>query len=92
MMYMMMKSIHISLCSFSPLLLFECMHYSRSSFVVLVLVVFYIHFLLLRHRRVNALPVLPEPPRRPALHSLLLYACDTAVLNLTRSTRLVQSR
>ena len=60
--------------------------------VFLVLVVFYINFLLLRYRRVNALPVLPEPPRRLALHSLLPYACDTAVLNLTRSTRLVQSR
>ena len=39
MMYMMMKSIYISLCSFSPLLLFEYMHYSRSSFVVVVVVV-----------------------------------------------------
>ena len=37
-MYMMMKSIYISLCSFSLLLLFEYMHYSRSSFVVVVVV------------------------------------------------------
>ena len=37
-MYMAMTSIYISLCSFSPLLLFEYMHYSRSSFVVVVVV------------------------------------------------------
>ena len=47
MMYMVMTSIYISLCSFSPLLLFEYMHYSRSSFVVVVVVVVVVLVVLL---------------------------------------------